>query len=378
MMDARTRKSQKDRCHATLDPLAESASATMGLLVSTPSDDNSGQGESVANRYRFGRFVLDTASQQLFGDDDSTTELPLSPKAFRVLTLLVENVGDVITKDQLLDEVWADTVVLEGVVKVCIAELRRALGERAARPHHLHTVQRRGYRFEGPVVLEARPVQRAEAATVPVPASSSSAPAPMARRSIRQSGPTPPTHGELRQLAIIYCEVTERQALAANIGDEATAKLVDAAHQTCLAIVRSLGGSIAQPLDGGLIAYFGYPTAYEDDTNRALRVALRILERTAALNARQARRDEPGSQPGLELGIGVHSGSVEVGAGGDVSGIPREQVVGIAERLARIGSPGTLSITSSTSRLVHGAYELQPIGEHAITDEQNPSVCFAS
>lgn len=86
--------------------------------------------------YRFGDFTLDVKDHQLRRND---AEIPLSPKAFRILTLLARTAGAVVTKEQLLDEAWSDTFVLDGVVKVCIAKVRRALGEKASSPRHLYT-----------------------------------------------------------------------------------------------------------------------------------------------------------------------------------------------------------------------------------------------
>ena len=97
---------------------------------------------------RFDRFRFDRVNQRL---EDSAGPIVLNPKAFEVLRVLIERHGQLVLKDQLLDEVWPDTHVGDGVLKVCIAEIRRALGDSASEPRFIATVHRRGYRFVAPV-----------------------------------------------------------------------------------------------------------------------------------------------------------------------------------------------------------------------------------
>jgi DNA-binding winged helix-turn-helix (wHTH) protein len=75
----------------------------------------------------------------------------LPPKPLAVLAYLVAHAGQVATKEALLEAVWPDTVVTEGVLKTCLGQIRQALGERANAPRYIATVHRRGYRFIGPL-----------------------------------------------------------------------------------------------------------------------------------------------------------------------------------------------------------------------------------
>jgi DNA-binding winged helix-turn-helix (wHTH) protein/tetratricopeptide (TPR) repeat protein len=93
---------------------------------------------------RFDRFRFDRANQRL---DDPAGAIRLNPKAFEVLSVLIERPGQLVLKDQLLDAVWPDTHVADGVLKVCMAEIRKALGDSATAPRFIETVHRRGYRF---------------------------------------------------------------------------------------------------------------------------------------------------------------------------------------------------------------------------------------
>jgi pimeloyl-ACP methyl ester carboxylesterase/DNA-binding winged helix-turn-helix (wHTH) protein/class 3 adenylate cyclase len=92
----------------------------------------------------FGRFRLDPASGQLYGD---SRPIPLAPKALSLLEYLVERPGRLVKKSELLDAVWPGVFVADGALKVCIREIRRALGDDAQSPRFIETAHRRGYRF---------------------------------------------------------------------------------------------------------------------------------------------------------------------------------------------------------------------------------------
>jgi DNA-binding winged helix-turn-helix (wHTH) protein len=79
-------------------------------------------------------------------------QIALRPKTFAVLHYLVAHAGQLVTKDALLAAVWPETAVSDGVLKDCMYELRRALGDSAQAPQFIATVPRRGYRFLAPVV----------------------------------------------------------------------------------------------------------------------------------------------------------------------------------------------------------------------------------
>lgn len=101
---------------------------------------------------RFPPFHLDAESGQLWRGNDA---IPLRPKAYSVLRHLAERPGRLVTKDELLDAVWPETHVSDGVLKVCIRELRQALGDTAKTPAFIETLHRRGYRFVGDVQHDA-------------------------------------------------------------------------------------------------------------------------------------------------------------------------------------------------------------------------------
>ena len=84
--------------------------------------------------------------------------LTLTPKAFAVLQCLVTHAGQLVTKEALLAAVWPKMTVSEAVLKVCLSEIRKALGDTVKTPRFIATVHRRGYRFIAPVT-EAEPAE---------------------------------------------------------------------------------------------------------------------------------------------------------------------------------------------------------------------------
>jgi len=103
---------------------------------------------SVTSLWDFPPFRLDPVSSNLWREGQLVS---LSPKPLAVLVHLVSHAGEVVTKEELLDTVWPDTAVTEGVLKGCIRQLRRVLGDTAASPRYIATMHRRGYRFVAPV-----------------------------------------------------------------------------------------------------------------------------------------------------------------------------------------------------------------------------------
>lgn len=103
--------------------------------------------------YSFGPFQLDTGEQVLLRNG---RPLPLKPKIFDLLVVLVENSGRVVCKDELMKQVWADSFVEEGNIAVSIFEIRKALGENSSGHRYIETVPRRGYRFVACVTEESR------------------------------------------------------------------------------------------------------------------------------------------------------------------------------------------------------------------------------
>src|SRR5216683_6776924 len=98
--------------------------------------------------YRFGEFTVDTGQKVLLREDKP---LPLPPKLFDTLLILVENSGRIVQKEELMNRLWPGTFVEEANLTSNIQQLRKSLGDNARHPHYIETVAKRGYRFIAPV-----------------------------------------------------------------------------------------------------------------------------------------------------------------------------------------------------------------------------------
>ncbi|HEV8713519.1 MAG TPA: AAA family ATPase, partial [Candidatus Binatia bacterium] len=98
--------------------------------------------------FSFGSYRVDPEGGQLWR---GTQEVKLTPKALAVLRVLVTRPGQVVTKEELLQSVWAGTAVSDAALTSCIQELRQALRDDARKPRYLETVHRRGFRFIAPL-----------------------------------------------------------------------------------------------------------------------------------------------------------------------------------------------------------------------------------
>ena len=181
-----------------------------------------------------------------------------------------------------------------------------------------------------------------------------------------------PPDAERRQLTVMFCDLVDSTRLAGQLDPEDYRAVVRAYQQTCAAVIQPFDGHIAQYLGDGLLVYFGYPQAHEDDAQRAVRTGC-ILDAMRALSARLAQ--DRGVRIAIRLGI--HTGLVVVGAMG--GGDKQEQLAlgdtpNIAARLQGLAAPDTLVISEATYRLVQGYFVCQDLGLHAVKGWTNPSL----
>src|SRR5262249_10800454 len=115
-------------------------------------------------------------------------------------------------------------------------------------------------------------------------------PLPPASQAAPQSTPLPAApatpEAERRQLTVLFCDLVESTALAQRLDPEDYRAVVRAYQDTCTMVIQRFAGQIAQYLGDGLLVYFGYPMAHEDDAQRAVRAGLGIIEALHDLNSR--------------------------------------------------------------------------------------------
>jgi class 3 adenylate cyclase/tetratricopeptide (TPR) repeat protein len=157
---------------------------------------------------------------------------------------------------------------------------------------------------------------------------------------------------ERRLITVMFCDLVGSTALAEDFDPEDLTEIIVAYRDAVHSIVDDLGGYIARYLGDGLLIYFGYPQAHEDDAVRAVRAALRIIQ---DVNALGDRRRLPLKSP-LQVHIGIHTGLVIVGELGTGTARERDGIIGetpnIAARLEQLAVPDSVLISAATYELV--------------------------
>jgi class 3 adenylate cyclase/tetratricopeptide (TPR) repeat protein len=180
-----------------------------------------------------------------------------------------------------------------------------------------------------------------------------------------------PPEAERRQLTVLFCDLVGSTQLSSQLDPEDLRAVVRAYQEAAAEVIRHYEGHIAQYLGDGLLVYFGYPTAHEDDARRAVHTGLGIVEAIAPLNTRLA------AQYGVQLAVrlGVHTGPVVVGVMG--GGERHEHLAlgetpNIAARLQNLAPANAVVISAVTARLVQGAFALEELGTHTLRGVAEP------
>ena len=176
---------------------------------------------------------------------------------------------------------------------------------------------------------------------------------------------TESTTGERRQLTVMFCDLVGSTALSEKLDPEELRALFHDYRTCCGKVITRYDGLVARYIGDGILAYFGWPKAHEEDAERALRAALEII---------QAVNDVASTEP-LSVRIGIATGSVVVGeqAGvGEGSRLAVGSTPNLAARLQGLASANQIVIASSTRRLVGNAFELADLGEHELKGIEEP------
>src|SRR5262245_4137699 len=140
-----------------------------------------------------------------------------------------------------------------------------------------------------------------------MPSSATPDVSPTQGEATRVAPPTP--DAERRQLTVMFCDLVDSTYLASQLDPEDWRDVVRAYQQVCTEVIQRYKGYIAQYLGDGLLIYFGFPVAHEDDAQRAVRAGLGIFDAVEDLN--QGLQQTKGIQ--LAIRVGIHTGLVVVG-----------------------------------------------------------------
>jgi class 3 adenylate cyclase len=188
---------------------------------------------------------------------------------------------------------------------------------------------------------------------------------------VRETDSAPPIpssspEAERRQLTVMFCDLVGSTALSQKLDPEDLRNVNRAYQDACKAAIERYEGYVARYMGDGVLAYFGYPRAHEDDAERAIFAGLGVVESVVGLNA------TVGDQQAVELGVrvGIATGPVVVG---DIIGEGASQesaVVGetpnLAARLQSIAEPNAVVVAPDTHRLTGGHFHFRPLGERRL------------
>jgi len=175
---------------------------------------------------------------------------------------------------------------------------------------------------------------------------------------------------ERRQLTVMFCDLVGSTALAERLDPEELRDLMQSYQRTCRAVIEKYDGHVAQYLGDGLMVYFGWPRAHEDDAVRAIRAGLEVTEAVSKLTAATLVRAR----------VGIHTGLVVVGetGQGDAS-IPKAAVgetPNIAARLQALAEPGNVVVSERTRVLAEGLFDCIDLGAQALKGVSEPVQLF--
>src|SRR6266851_4227551 len=178
--------------------------------------------------------------------------------------------------------------------------------------------------------------------------------------------PTPPApagegrvraEAERRQLTMMFCDLVGSTELSARLDPEDLREVIAAYHRAVADVVRAFDGFVAKYMGDGVLVYFGYPRAHEDDAERAVRAGLGIIDAVARLDVKSVE---------LRARVGIATGLVVVGDLIGEGSAQEQSVVGetpnLAARLQALAEPDAVVIAAGTRRLVGDLFEVRDLG----------------
>nr|WP_264185357.1 adenylate/guanylate cyclase domain-containing protein [Roseicella aerolata] len=172
----------------------------------------------------------------------------------------------------------------------------------------------------------------------------------------------------MRPMTVLFCDVVGSSALAAGADPEEFAEAIARFYRLTTEVIGRHGGHLGRLVGDGVLVYFGYPVAQEDDAERAVRAALEILDAVAAMSRRAGHR--------LAVRIGISTGLVVVADVADTGDPHNLDVFGetpnLAARLQALAQPGTVLVSDSVKRMVGALFAFRSLGLHPMKGWAEP------
>jgi class 3 adenylate cyclase/predicted ATPase len=187
-----------------------------------------------------------------------------------------------------------------------------------------------------------------------------------AAETLPPTAPAPVGEAERRQLTVMFCDLVGSTALSTRHDPEDLRELIGAYHRAVAETVGRFAGFVGKYMGDGVLVYFGYPQAHEDDAERAVRAGLAVIEAVGRLPAREDLRVRLGIATGLAV-VGDLIGEGAAQERGVVGETPN-----LAARLQALAMPNTLVIGEATRRQVGGLFDLADLGPQALAGFTDP------
>jgi class 3 adenylate cyclase/tetratricopeptide (TPR) repeat protein len=168
--------------------------------------------------------------------------------------------------------------------------------------------------------------------------------------------------GDRRQLTVLFCDLVGSTELSGSLDPEDYRELVRGYQARAEQAVQRFGGHVAQHLGDGLLVYFGWPRAFDDAGERAVRAGLALVDARAG-------------DPALRVRVGIHTGPVvvsELGSAGRSETLALGETPNLAARVQALAMPDSVWMTAATHRLATGMFVVEDEGEHALAGVREP------
>ena len=312
--------------------------------------------------YVFGDYTLDT---QAYALSRAGALVHVRPKVFQVLAYLLAHRDRVVSKLELMEQVWPRQSVSDETLDSCIALARRAVGDSARVQAVIQTRHGYGHRFVAAVKIHGHPLLADAAPAVvlasPVPqaaAALASVPVPTDSPASRYTPHQRLLAGEQKLVTVLVCTPAHAAAWAQRLEAEVWHQARQTFFAASLEEVQRYGGTLQHLLDDGILVLFGAPVAQEDHARRAVRAALGLQQRIRKLHVDAAwPLDEA-----CVVCQGLHTGRMLLGSLGDDGQLTYTAVGDTTQHaawLARQAAPGTILVSDATARLVHGEVRIE-------------------
>jgi class 3 adenylate cyclase/predicted ATPase len=172
---------------------------------------------------------------------------------------------------------------------------------------------------------------------------------------------------ERRQLTVMFCDLVGSTALSTRFDPEDLRELIGAYHRAVTEVVAGFDGFVAKYMGDGVLIYFGYPRAHEDDAERAIRAGLGSIEAVNRLDVGPVKLQ---ARVGIATGLSVVGDLIGEGSAQELSVVG--ETPNLAARLQALARPGSVAIADGTRRQIGGLFEVEDLGHQSLTGFAEP------